>query len=286
MLANSHTFLYNLRNDGCLIRKRSPRNNDTYSVGSYSHCQEMAFGPMNNLKAGDELFVEYGDDWFEEREEALGVTIPMWDDYERVNVLVRRWSFLMERQNIDLKSDVARDTWEMLILSASSLMKPRIQAALPLTHEDALKTLNDPMGSASVHFPNRSRSIEDLKQNGMCLDNIESKESELVKGQRGGVAYRDIMKNQVVAPVPVVQLSRQHMEILIADYDGHEIWWKGQQLLLNYCYGHKVCKKHMVMIIVAFDALAATRRRFESLIPKRTLKQAIARNLFSIFFSI
>jgi len=231
MLANSHTALYNLRNDGCLDRQRGPRNNA--SAGSFSHCHDQGFALLTDLPAGSELFVEYGEEWFTEREKEIG-PVPLYRDFYKVDHLVRRWESLTG----DAKSELAADVWEMLVVPFHPLMNERIQAALPLTHEDALRTLTDRFGSASTSMPDRSRSPQYLREHGLCLDHIETKASQFVPDQHGAFANHNLKKGQIVAPVPLVQVSRKHLEYQTADYDGGEVWWKGNQLLVNYCFGH------------------------------------------------
>lgn len=58
MLANSHTGMYNLMNDGPQTRERVPRS--LPEMGAFTHYQEQCFSPVRDLEAGDELFVEYG----------------------------------------------------------------------------------------------------------------------------------------------------------------------------------------------------------------------------------
>lgn len=162
-------------------------------------------------------------------------TIPLEADYERADAILEKW------QALNLSPEVARDVWDNLVTGAVyPLMQPRLRAALPLSAEDAMEALTTPgMTAAASFLPDRpNRSIEWLQQNGLCLDHIDTETSDLLPNQFGAVAKRDIPKGHMVAPAPLVHLSRRHLEILSADADKN-IFWKGKQLLLNYCYGHK-----------------------------------------------
>ena len=60
-------------------------------------------------------------------------------------------------------------------------------------------------------------SLEWLRRNGYCLDNIMPKTSRIKEAGRGAFATRDISQGSIVAPVPVVQLSRA--SIAMNDHD-------------------------------------------------------------------
>ena len=75
-------------------------------------------------------------------------------------------------------------------------------------------------------LPNQ-QSLEYLKTNGFCLDNLRPRKSRIKEAGRGAFATRDLVKNSIVAPVPVAMVHRDELRKL-----------EGNQLLLNYCFGH------------------------------------------------
>ncbi len=86
------------------------------------------------------------------------------------------------------------------------------------------------------------RSQQWLEENGICLDNIEMKQSTNPNAGRGAFATRNIRKGDIVAPAPVIQIThRQSMELLKVKTDPikGDLVEKSQQLLLNYCFGHR-----------------------------------------------
>lgn len=106
-----------------------------------------------------------------------------------------------------------------------------------LDPKERLKANDNPTAYASV--PNAPRSLEWLQKEGLCLDHIAVGESKVAPGERGGFAKRDLPKGTVVAPAPVVHMSRDHLTMLLLDdQDADMVLWKGHQLLLNYVYGH------------------------------------------------
>lgn len=85
------------------------------------------------------------------------------------------------------------------------------------------------------------RSQEWLEQNGICLDNIQVKQSTNPQAGRGAFATKSIGQGDIVAPAPVIQITnRQSMKMLKVKTDpiNGDVVERSEQLLLNYCFGH------------------------------------------------
>ena len=91
----------------------------------------------------------------------------------------------------------------------------RLANALPRTLEGFEKALKE--GSAEVSVPNKIRSLEWLKENGVCIDNIMPMKSRIIQAGRGAFATRRIKKGDIISPVPVVQVRRDHLDVYDAD---------------------------------------------------------------------
>ena len=100
----------------------------------------------------------------------------------------------------------------------------RLANALPKSLDDAKVAAKK--GSAEISVPNKVRSLEWLKENGMCIDNLVSARSRIIQAGQGAFATRRIKKGEVIAPLPVVQISRKHLEIYDADNEERptQIW--------------------------------------------------------------
>ena len=72
------------------------------------------------------------------------------------------------------------------------------------------------------------RSMADLKENGLCLDNIANAQAGVLG--RGAFATRFLRRGTFVAPLPVLPVNRTSLDM---DDKGKK------QLFLNYCFGHK-----------------------------------------------
>mmetsp|Transcript_12664 Transcript_12664/g.18611 ORF Transcript_12664/g.18611 Transcript_12664/m.18611 type:complete len:546 (-) Transcript_12664:665-2302(-) len=87
------------------------------------------------------------------------------------------------------------------------------------------------------------RSVDWLRQNGICLDNLRPKRESPGAG-RGAISTRKIPKNTVVAPVPVVPIFDWKTSLKYVKKDQlngarkkdstEELW----QLIINYSFGH------------------------------------------------
>lgn len=68
-------------------------------------------------------------------------------------------------------------------------------------------------GSADISVPNKVRSMEWLKENGACIDSIVADKSRIIQAGYGAFATRRIKKGDIISPVPVVQIRREHLDI-------------------------------------------------------------------------
>jgi hypothetical protein len=99
--------------------------------------------------------------------------------------------------------------------------------------EDAARAVRHKRRVAGLTLENHRRSLDWLNEHGACLDHLQAQPSSVAPHQTGAVLKADrgvIREGQVVAPVPVVAVSRSHMRL-----NGTT---EHRQLILNYCYGH------------------------------------------------
>ncbi|EEC49901.1 predicted protein [Phaeodactylum tricornutum CCAP 1055/1] len=230
MLANSHVGLVNAENGG--NRDRLALGRETPHVGASSHYQDLTFTVLDDLPAGHEIFVEYGDEWFEDRSHVFGDDLPLSHHFESADTILAQWKEVVPG---DLESSLGTDLYNLILDGLGHFLSPRLRRALPQTASDAVSQANG-QGTAYATVPNVVRDIDWLEENGMCLDNLAPREN-VDAGNKGAFATRFLSRGSLVAPAPVIQLSRQHLEMILVDaYD--EVLWQGHQLLLNYCYGH------------------------------------------------
>ena len=86
------------------------------------------------------------------------------------------------------------------------------------------------------------KSATELEQNGMCLDNILPGKSTIDDAGKGAFSSRYIAKGAVIAPAPLIPIRHRNAlkmtQFRINDETGEREYIFGNQLLLNYCFGH------------------------------------------------
>lgn len=231
MLANSHTGLVNAR----LVAPKQMTDlhrGQNPGAGSSTTYHDQHYMASRDLEAGAELFVDYTDGYFVEVEGLEAV--PFSTDFIKADEILEEFQ---AETGGDFESEKARKAWDQVLSNHAENV--RLTSALPKTLGDIPRVLE--IGAAEYSIPNRVRSIEWLEKNGKCLDNIRPAHSKNWEAGQGAFATRTIHKGDVVAPVPVVQMHRKHMEVFDtddADDPESPVRWEGLQLIMNYCFGH------------------------------------------------
>jgi hypothetical protein len=186
MLANSHTGLVNVDNFGPLRRQGEGNN------GAYSHYSEQTFKALNDIPAGHELFAEYGDDWFSDRGEMFGNDIPLSGDYHVADKLVLQYESILTNYSEE-DTSYADDLWH-IVLEVMRNSAPRVHRALPKSFGGAADDTCPLSGTAYASVPTVVKSLSWLQENGLCLDNIELKQSTIESAGMGAFATRFLPK--------------------------------------------------------------------------------------------
>ena len=265
MLANCALGLVNHEQGGChgsptgsFVTKSDRRDPSTGASSQYHDCY---FTTSREIPAGHEMFDNYGDEWFTSRKTTFGSNVPLTDDYVKADKMVRLWQQHLQNMSTAITTNLTLDLYDMVIIKGiQHLLPKRTQQALPNTSQLAQQinyTANQTVAYHGLTNHTAVRSIEWLDENGMCLDHIvvrpisgrtnhHQQQHQHAKittnnNERGAFARRSIRPGQMVAPAPLVHLSRRHTDMIYADMTGgvpKTVLWQGHQLLLNYCYGH------------------------------------------------
>jgi hypothetical protein len=85
------------------------------------------------------------------------------------------------------------------------------------------------------------RSIDWLREFGICADNLYVEQSTKEGAGRGAFASRFIPRGAIIAPAPVIQITKRESlyTFLVKGDENKEDVEQGKQLLLNYMLGHK-----------------------------------------------
>lgn len=129
-----------------------------------------------------------------------------------------------------------------LMLEIRSIWPSRLLNALPGTYDDAQTAALGEI--ADVFQPNATREILWLQQNGRCMDHIVPGTSTLGNAGHGAFAKRFLSQGTVVSGSPLIHMFEDVLELYDLVYANatatrRRPWTKnGDQLLLNYCFGH------------------------------------------------
>jgi hypothetical protein len=177
----------------------------------------------------------YGDDWYKDRQDMFP-NVALSNDYVQADLLLYKYEYLVDRS---FDTPLAWELWDV-VLHVLQDLRPNLLTILPDEASEVEKILQAygddfRLTTAKASQPNHQRSPEWLQEHGFCMDNLQPRKTATDKGW-GAFAKRDLSQGTIVAPLPLLHL---HREILQVEWkDLVTTLWKGQQLLLNYCFGH------------------------------------------------
>ena len=255
MLANSHLGLVNARHSDLWKVQPFLDGTDTLTVeesihytredvgrGAYSWHGRVLFEATADIQAGEEMFVSYGDEWFEAREHFLGI-VPGDRHFKEADQMLKTFYDRMtdlHQEGYDQYNEELRKNEYDKLLKEVELKDKRLRAAFPPDVEAVLAALA--RGTARFSAMKSIQSVEWLQENGACIDNIVAGKSKIPQAGRGAFATRSIKKGGQITTTPVVTLDRDQLVLwknLNEDDTTFHLWEEtGYQLLLNYCYGH------------------------------------------------
>jgi len=233
MLVNSHPSLINAQP---LHHPHTEQQHRGYmsrlidhGAGATSEYYGFETRAAQNIQKGSEIFVSYGSEWFPERPEYAELPIKM--NYDKADHIIK--SFIDSQVGkSDLKS--SQEGWNTILNVMNSLDR-RTRAAMPedvgeLSHAAEI-------GTARFFLPNFIRSMEWLRQNGQCMDNLIFGKSVISQAGQGAFATRFISKGDLIAPAPLIHIDKDVLA-MHRKINENDMIVEGDQLLLNYCFGH------------------------------------------------
>uniref|UniRef100_A0A7S3V6D3 SET domain-containing protein n=1 Tax=Chaetoceros debilis TaxID=122233 RepID=A0A7S3V6D3_9STRA len=236
MLANSHLGLSNIyqtEDKGTHIEIGSGGGNNgdgdrsaEFGTGARTLYSATTFTAVKDIIQGTEIFADYGESYFHDREEKFQMVFPTFKNYEEADEIVK--NFVAEYEiKIGENSEELRDAWAHTIAELEEDGdKVRVAFALPEDVEDLQYVAA--VGTARYSIPESIRSIEWLDENGMCLDNLRKGKSSIPHAGHGAFAMTDFDEGDVVAPLVLLPVQRGLVERKNVP----------SQLLMNYCIGH------------------------------------------------
>lgn len=226
-LPNSHAYINNIQfedasvvpyDDSLLDRTKDPgAGANSYFIGRKTMTRE-------DVEAGEELFMRYPAKFMNQMSEKYN--IPRRGDFDIVGEAVLK---LVKIYGKDVKRWKDDGLISLIPDRATSLL-PKTQAEM----ENVLARKDIGMGMAiAKEVSLKKRSVEWIKENGVCMDNFAPFPSTNKRAGHGAIAKRWMMEGDVVGLAPILHVSNRDV-LRIPAFTGDE--W---QLILNYCIGHK-----------------------------------------------
>lgn len=176
----------------------------------------------------------YGDDWYRDRADQFP-NVALSKDYIRADALLYKFEYLVDR---DFDSPLAWSLWD-LFRDVLQDLRPNILQIVPNDAPQVGEILEKygedfRLTTAKASNPDHQRTPEWLRENAFCMDNIVGRNTT-DKGM-GAFATRSLKRGIVVAPLPLLHLHRRMLQMEWRE--SVSTMWKGDQLLLNYVFGH------------------------------------------------
>jgi hypothetical protein len=261
VLANYHSGIYNVdwSQGSVLLRERQDITEPGKahpSRGAISPYHNMTIRATQNIKAGMELFANFGDVW-DESEKDRNIyqdKINRWDYMEADKVLDSVLEFMDTyggEMTDDLKDEALDFILETLLGTAAGKHAKVIRSLSPDNFRKLRKVKE--MGG-SFHYRNADlvKSTAWFEKHGMCVDKIVSGTSTIPEAGRGAFSTRQIKTGEIIVPVPMVAIANEDLMEMYAipegrveekftNFDkGADLGTSiGKQLAYNYCFGHQ-----------------------------------------------
>ena len=238
---NCHLALYNADKDypsydfANLHRSKDP------GTGAFTPYHNSSTSATRHLVAGSELFKSYGDQWFIDRTEEVGL-LPLTNDYTAVESTLKNLQQIFEMGQIP--DHVRLDFYEHVVLANPYRNTSRTLLTIPNAYDDfqymAQNGINDYYQQRSI------RSVDDLERHGRCVDTIQPQRSTIRQAGRGAFATRSLARNTIVTGTPFFYYPSDDFFKLYAGNwmsqtfsEFHPDQHVGYQLMYNYCWRHE-----------------------------------------------
>jgi hypothetical protein len=231
-LANAHAGINNIAHDTGEWEPLLDAATE-HGAGAFTDYVKTAFRSVYPIKAGEELFVSYGEDWFRHR--PIFKDVPLAESFRRANhVVASIWAFIsINRVN------------EAAFLSEALLRQVRnnfvdeidLRTATVLRNINTIEDLQRIIArSGTAEATVEARSDDWLARNGYCLDHIYVAESSVPNAGRGAFSRRKIPMDSIIIASPALVTTRA---VLYTNQTEIPEKTNNLHLLINYHFGHK-----------------------------------------------
>ena len=214
-VANRHSTLSNVSPIPTASDTAGLHRSRDAGVGSFTY-DAMQYKTTSPIPAGGEIIMSDA--------ELKAGEVPSEADFAEVDRLMKEVKDVVAQVEGDDSEKVRNDIIQLIRSGMTSPAKD----IFPSTLGQLERALAE--GSASAWLSQDLQvTVPWLRENGVCLDNIQVSTSTVPQAGRGAFASRPLKEGAIVAPIPVYQMLYDTMAMRDERPD---------QLLLNYCFGH------------------------------------------------
>ena len=191
--------------------------------------------------------IDYGENWLDARAGTFTDFVPREQEFEKSATLFQKINKELKFNKVPVTDAVLKT-----MKSIASGFEPRVAGLLPETAEvfnniEKSQSRKNPIKNMLADNTIQKRSVEWIKANGICLDNIRPGKSTIPDAGRGAFAQGYISSGTIISPAPLLNvkdkvllnmynLLDEETGELVALNEDHKVI--GQQILVNYCFGH------------------------------------------------
>jgi hypothetical protein len=200
-----------------------------------------------------ELFADFGDVWDGNYTQDHYQDTITRHDYEIADSIIQQLVDLYKdfpALPFELKEDIMDFVLDKVLGKSAGKHAKTIKSLIPENPRKLQKVLAAG-GSFMYRYPDMIHSIEWLSKHGYCVDTIQMGASAIPYAGRGAFATRNFAREEIITLTPMMHIADKDLLTMYTvktltdpetgeqyqDYD-RAAGPIGQQLLLNYCFGH------------------------------------------------
>jgi hypothetical protein len=223
------------------------------SRGAITPYYNMTLRAIRTIPAGMELFANFGEQWDGSfGDDAFQDKLTRWEYQDADKLLDKIVDFMDQfgdQMSETLKDDVLDFMLEKVLGTATGKRAKIIKSLIP-AHPQKLQRVLDAGGTFVYRNQDLVKSPRWLEDNGICVDKMRGDTSTIPDAGRGAFATQKIAKDELIVPVPMIPVGNKALMDMYEFVENHDEEgrptgltynfekYRGQQLLVNYCFGH------------------------------------------------
>lgn len=226
--------------------------------GAVSTFYNVTVSATQDIPAGMELFLDFGQDWSDKALEKNPMATR--EDYEQADQSMEKVMAFFDKHAEELPDEAKAEMYGFLMNDVVNLITPNKQRAdilrslMPESHTGLREFKERGGGSLRHKNPAAFRDVSWLEANGRCLDNnLVPGPSTIPHAGKGAFATQTLEEGDSIIPVPLMHIGHrkeldmydlvskreEEEDAVLVRKDGATAKPTSSQLLLNYCFGHK-----------------------------------------------